>query len=273
MSTEETKNTTTAEPVDERPAPEEPAKIRVEDIEKRFGRVTALDGVSLDIYENEIFALVGDNGAGKSTLMNILSGVYRATDGSIYFDGERVEFSNPSDARDVGIETVYQDLALMNDLDISANVFMGQFPTNGIGPIQFVDWDETRERTEEIIHNQLGRDIGLNTEVEFLSGGERQLVAIGRALAFDPEVIILDEPTSALSVDATRLVHETIRRLRNEGHTILIVSHSIEDVLELADRIGVLFRGRLVDVLEPEKTNLEMLTELMTTGRTSENSE
>jgi ABC-type sugar transport system ATPase subunit len=266
MSTKDTTDATTAETEQQ----ESIAKIHVDNIEKKFGRITALDGVSFDIYENEIFALVGDNGAGKSTLMNILSGVYQPTSGTITLSGEPVTFASPSDARSAGIETVYQDLALMNDLDIPTNLFMGQFPTRGIGPIQFVDWRETRRRTERIVHDRLGRDIGLNTEVEFLSGGERQLVAIGRSLAFEPDIIILDEPTSALSVDATDLVHETIRRLKREGHTVLIVSHSIEDVLELADRIGVLFQGRLVDVTSPANIGLEGLTNLIVRGQNEE---
>ena len=245
-------------------------KISVENVTKRFGRIIAVDDVSLDVYEGEIFALVGDNGAGKSTLMNVLSGVHAPTEGQVYVDGEPVNFSNPSDARDSGIETVYQDLALMNDLDIASNIFMGQFPTRGAGPFQFIDWDETFGRAEEIMTERLGRDLDVRTEVEFFSGGERQLVAIGRALAFDPEVIILDEPTSALSVDATRLVHDTIRRLRDSGHTIIIVSHSIESVLRLADRIGVLYQGQIVAMLEPHETDLERLNELMTTGQLSD---
>ncbi|WP_135304976.1 ATP-binding cassette domain-containing protein [Haloarcula amylovorans] len=241
-------------------------KIRVEDVTKQFGRIVALEDVSLAVEPGEIYALVGDNGAGKSTLMNVLSGVHEPTSGRIYKDGREVHFSNPSDARDNGIETVYQDLALMNDLDIATNIFMGQFPRKGFGPLQVIDWDDTYERTEQIMMDQLGRDLDIRTEVEFLSGGQRQLVAIGRALAFDPDVIILDEPTSALSVDATRLVQDTVDKLADEGITIIIVSHNIESVLEHADRIGVLFRGSLVGTLEPSETDLEELNELMTTG-------
>jgi ABC-type sugar transport system ATPase subunit len=242
-------------------------KIRVENIRKRFGRVVALDGVDLDIYGNEIFALVGDNGAGKSTLMNIVSGVFEPSDGWVYKDGERVEFTNPSDARDAGIETVYQDLALMGDLDIATNIFMGQFPTAGIGPARFIDWEETYERTREIVHERLGREeMNPQSEVQFLSGGQRQLVAVARTLAFDPDVIILDEPTSALSVDATRLVHDTIEFLQDQGITVIIVSHSIEDVLQISDRIGILYQGQLVDITTPEEATLETLTTLMTTG-------
>ncbi|MFA9518373.1 ATP-binding cassette domain-containing protein [Halopenitus sp. H-Gu1] len=242
-------------------------KIRAENIVKQFGRITALDDVTIDIESEEIFALIGDNGAGKSTLMNVLSGVHSPTSGQIYVDGEEVHFSNPSDAREKGIETVYQDLALMDDLDIATNIFMGQFPKKGVGPLKYIDWEETFERSEEIMMETLDRDVDINTEVEFLSGGQRQLVAIGRALAFDPDVIILDEPTSALSVDATRLVQDTIEQLsREQGITIIIVSHNIESVLELADRIGVLYQGQLVDILDPEETSLEPLNDLMTTG-------
>ena len=241
-------------------------KVRIENVSKRFGRILALDDVSIDVKENEIYALIGDNGAGKSTLMNIISGVHEPSSGELYIDGQPVSFANHSDAREAGIETVYQDLALMNDLDIASNVFMGSFPTERYGPLSVIDWDETYRRTEEIMHDTLGRDVNVRTEVEFFSGGQRQLVAVARSLAFDPEVIVLDEPTSALSIDATRLVHETIERLRDQGMTIIIVSHSIESVLELADRIGVLYQGRLVETLDPDRTDIMEITELMTTG-------
>ncbi|MFC6976634.1 ATP-binding cassette domain-containing protein [Halomicroarcula sp. GCM10025709] len=241
-------------------------KLHAENLTKQFGRIVAVEDVSLEIQPSEVFALVGDNGAGKSTLMNMLSGVHEPTKGQIYKDGQPVNFDNPSDARATGIETVYQDLALMDDLDIATNIFIGQFPRNGFGPFRIIDWDETYERAEEIMMDQLGRDVDIRTEVEFLSGGQRQLVAIGRALAFDPDVIILDEPTSALSVDATRLVQDTIDTLADQGITIVIVSHNIESVLKHADRIGVLFQGQLVDIKQPAETDLEELNELMTTG-------
>jgi ABC-type sugar transport system ATPase subunit len=244
-------------------------KLRTENITKQFGRIVAVEDVSLEIQPSEVFALVGDNGAGKSTLMNMLSGVHKPTKGQIYKDGQPVSFDNPSEARNNGIETVYQDLALMDDLDIATNIFMGQFPQTGFGPFRVIDWGETYERAEQIMMDQLGRDLDIKTEVEFLSGGQRQLVAIGRALAFDPDVIILDEPTSALSVDATRLVQNTIDTLADQGITIVIVSHNIESVLQHADRIGVLFQGALVDIKQPAETDIEELNELMTTGTLS----
>jgi ABC-type sugar transport system ATPase subunit len=266
MSVEDTPATDARHAEDSDAKPSESPKLRVEALTKQFGRIVAVEDVSLDIQPSEVFALVGDNGAGKSTLMNMLSGVHKPTKGEIYKDGRQVNFDNPSDARATGIETVYQDLALMDDLDIATNIFMGQFPRTGIGPLQFIDWDETYERAEQIMMEKLGRNLDIKTEVEFLSGGQRQLVAIGRALAFDPDVIVLDEPTSALSVDATRLVQDTIDALADQGITIVIVSHNIESVLKHADRIGVLFQGQLVAIKRPAETDLEELNELMTTG-------
>lgn len=242
-------------------------KAHVEHLGKRFGRVIALDDVTLSILENEIIAIVGDNGAGKSTLMHILSGVYGPTSGTIYYEGERVTFSSPEDAREYGIETVYQDLALMDDLDVATNIFMGQFPQRGFPPFRFVDWPETYRRAKDLLEGTLNRpDIDPRTEVEFLSGGQRQLVAVARALAFEPDLVILDEPTSALSVDATNLVHNTIRRLRDEGHTVIIVSHSLEEVFGLADRIAVLYHGELVEVAHSGDIDEEILTNLIATG-------
>lgn len=251
----------------EAPAP----PIRVENVDKHFARIVALNDVSFEIKENEVLAMVGDNGAGKSTLMNILCGVHKPTNGQLYVYGNRVQFNNPEDAREHGIETVYQDLALMDDLDVATNIYMDQFPTKGVGPLRFVDWTETYQRAEDLLQETLNRpDINAHTEVEFLSGGQRQLVAIARALAFDPQLVILDEPTSALSVEATELVHETVRRLKEEGITVVIVSHSLEEIFGLADRIAVLYQGSLVDVAQTDKVSQEDLKHMMSTGRRPE---
>ena len=247
-------------------ATDETTLATFERVSKQFGRVVGIEDVSLEIYENEILAIVGDNGAGKSTLMNILAGVYRPTSGTVTFDGERVAFTDPSDARQRGIEVVYQDLALMDDLDIATNVFMGKFPARlAVGPVTIIDWKRTYAEAGEIL-SFLGQDLDLKTEVEFLSGGQRQLVAVARALLFEPELILFDEPTSALSVAGTELVHDTIRQLKSEGHTQVIVSHSIEDVLDLADRIVVMYQGRVADVVAAEDATRELLTELITSG-------
>jgi ABC-type sugar transport system ATPase subunit len=242
--------------------------MRVENVDKSFGRVRALRNVSLSIEENEILAMVGDNGAGKSTLMNVLCGVHKPTSGQVYYDGEPVSFTNPEQARALGIETVYQHLALMDDLDIATNVFMGKFPKRGIGPLKFIDWSRTYVETRTLLEERLKRSMDPTTEVAYLSGGQRQLVAIARALAFDPEVIILDEPTSALSVDATELVHETVEHLHDQGHTIIIVSHSIDEVKGLADRVAVLYQGELADTVEePATVDDQVLKNLISTGQ------
>lgn len=238
-----------------------------EDVTKRFGRLVAIEDVSLAVHRGEILGIVGDNGAGKSTLMKVLAGVYPPTSGTVRLRGEPVSFADPSDARDVGIETVYQDLALMNDLDIAKNVFLGRFPTRfSLGPLDVIDWDRTYREAGDIME-RLGQQLDLHTEVEFLSGGQRQLVAVARALLFDPELLVFDEPTSALSVAGTELVHDTIRTLEAEGRTQIIVSHSVEDLVDLVDRIAVMYRGGIAAIVEPAAVDREILTEIMTTGR------
>ena len=237
--------------------------VRFEEISKRFGRLIALENVSLSIYENEILAVVGDNGAGKSTLMNILSGVHEPTSGRLYLRDQEVQFSNPSDARANGIETVYQDLALMDDLDIATNIFIGGFPKRfEVGPISLIDWAETHEQADEILEF-LNQDMNTSGEVEFLSGGQRQLVAIARALTFEPDLFIFDEPTSALSVPGTELVYDTMRDLKKEGHTQLIVSHNIRDTMNIADRIAVMYQGTIVDIIDPDEAKREEIEQLL----------
>lgn len=244
----------------------ESPKIRVENLAKHFGRVVAAEDVSFTVHEGEIFALVGDNGAGKSTVMNVISGVHRPTAGQLYYEETPVDFSNPSDARERGIETVYQDLELMDDLDVATNIFMHRFPTRfSLGPFDLIDWPETYERANRVL-DDLGQEIDPESEVAFLSGGQRQLVAIARAITFDPDVLILDEPTSALSFAGSELVHETMRRLKDEGRTQLIISHDIGEVLRLADRVGVMYNGSLVDVVDPDETSRDVMESMIKTG-------
>jgi ABC-type sugar transport system ATPase subunit len=245
-------------------------KMRLENIGKQFGRIIALEDVSFSVYDTEILAIVGGNGAGKSTLMNIISGVYKSTQGTIFYDDEPVEFSNPDEARNRGIETVYQDLALMNDLDVATNIFIDRFPEKGIWPFIYIDREEMYNRSGQLMKEDLDQDINPRTEVDFLSGGQRQLVAIARSLAFEPEVIILDEPTSALSIDATHLVQDTIRQLRENDITVIIVSHSLDEILGIADRIAVLYQGELVEVTDRNEINEDTLANLISTGRRSD---
>lgn len=241
-------------------------KIRFENVSKHFGRVVAVDDVSLEVYDNEILGLVGDNGAGKTTLMHVIAGVHQPTAGQLYIDDTPVTFTSPSDSRARGIETVYQDLALMDDLDIATNMYMGKFPKRlSLGPLSLIDWPETYAQTEEML-SFFDQDLDPTTEVAFLSGGQRQLIAISRAITFDPEILVLDEPTSALSIAGTDLVHDTMERLREEGHTQIVVSHSLEDIYRLADRIAIMYQGQLVDVVDPETTDRSTVTELIKSG-------
>lgn len=252
--------------MDDRKSSDNEPMIRLENITKRFGRVIAIEDISMTVHSNEILAIVGDNGAGKSTLMNILTGVHDPTEGNIWYEGESVSFDSPSEARRHGIETVYQDLALMNDLSVATNMFMGKFPAHvQVGPLDIIDWNETHTRTEEML-SFLNQDFSPQTEVELLSGGQRQLVAIGRALSFDPELIILDEPTSALSIAGTELVYDNIRRLKEEGHTQIIVSHKIRDAFTLADRIAAIYQGKLVATVRTDETTEDEVVNMITTG-------
>lgn len=223
--------------------------LRATGIQKRYGHVQALQGADLDVNAGEIHALLGDNGAGKSTLVKILSGVVRADEGTVELGGAPVHLSVPSDARDAGIETVYQDLALAPTLDPGENVFLGrEVPSRGLlGKIGFIDRREMRRRTEEQLAT-LGITLGSpSAPVGALSGGQRQAVAIARAAVWGRRILILDEPTAALGPQQTDVVLALMRRVRDEqGLTILWVSHNLPQVLEVADHITVLRLGQRV---------------------------
>ena len=216
-------------------------------ISKSFGAVRALRGVDLTLHHNEVLGLVGDNAAGKSTLMKVLSGAYHPDHGEILINGEVVSFSNPMDARRLGIEMVYQDYALANNLDVSANVFMGREVTNlSLGPFSVMDYHQMEQETRSLLQ-RLKIDIAsVRQKVERLSGGQRQAVAIARATAFDANVIIMDEPTAALSVAAIDKVLELVRELKAQGSSIIVISHRLEDIYQVSDRMIVLRQGRKV---------------------------
>jgi ABC-type sugar transport system ATPase subunit len=221
--------------------------VEMRDIKKHFAAVQALRGVDLALHHNEVLGLVGDNAAGKSTLMKVLSGAYVPDGGEIFIDGRAVHFASPMDARRMGIEMVYQDYALANNLDVSANVFMGhevvQFK---LGPIGVMDYAYMERETKSLL-NRLKIDIpSVRQKVERLSGGQRQAVAIARATAFDAKVIIMDEPTAALSVAAIDKVIELIRQLKAQGSSIIVISHRLEDIYQVSDRMVVLRHGRKV---------------------------
>lgn len=221
--------------------------VEMRNIEKHFGAVQALRGVDLTLHHNEVLGLVGDNAAGKSTLMKVLSGAYIPDGGEILIEGERVHFSNPMDARRQGIEMVYQDYALANNLDVVANVFMGREVVRiSLGPVGVMDFRYMEQETRSLL-DRLKIDLpSVRQKVERLSGGQRQAVAIARATAFDAKVIIMDEPTAALSVAAIDKVLELVRELKAQGSSIIIISHRLEDIYQVSDRMIVLRQGRKV---------------------------
>ena len=229
------------------PTTENRPVVEMRNIKKSFGAVQALRGVDLTLRYNEVLGLIGDNAAGKSTLMKVLSGAYIPDEGEIFIDGEKAHVSNPMDARRLGIEMVYQDYALANNLDVAANVFLGREAIRlKLGPIGVMDYRQMEQETKSLI-SRLKIDIpSVRQKVERLSGGQRQAVAIARATAFDAKVIIMDEPTAALSVAAIDKVLELIRELKAQGASIIIISHRLEDIYRVSDRMIVLRLGRKV---------------------------
>jgi simple sugar transport system ATP-binding protein len=221
--------------------------VEMKNIVKHFGAVQALKGVSLALRHNEVLGLLGDNAAGKSTLMKVLSGAYIPDEGEIVIDGQKAHFSNPMDARRQGIEMVYQDYALADNLDVAANVFMGREVVRyKIGPIGVMDHHYMEEEAKNLLDRLRIEISSVQLKVERLSGGQRQSVAIARSTAFDAKVIIMDEPTAALSVAAIDKVLDLIRELKAQGASIIIISHRLEDVYAVSDRMIVLRQGRKV---------------------------
>jgi ABC-type sugar transport system ATPase subunit len=226
---------------------EETPTVEMRNIKKHFGAVQALRGVDLSLGHHEVLGLVGDNAAGKSTLMKVLSGAYIPDDGEILIEGQQAHFTNPEEARRLGIEMVYQDFALANNLDVAANVFLGREAVRWkVGPIRVMNRRLMEEQAKNLI-DRLKIDIdSVRYKVENLSGGQRQAVAIGRATAFDAKIIIMDEPTAALSVAAISKVLDLIKTLKAQGGSVIIVSHRLEDIYEVGDRVMVLRHGRKV---------------------------
>jgi simple sugar transport system ATP-binding protein len=236
------------------------------DIVKTFGKVEALRGASFTVYPNEVVALVGDNGAGKSTLVKTLVGVHPPDSGEVLFDGKPVHLSTPSDARALGIETVYQDLALASEIDPAANMFLGReiLRSGVLGKFGFLDKAEMRKRSGEAF-KQLGVRIqDLNAPVANMSGGQRQGIAITRAVKWADKVVFMDEPTAALGVVQTRNVLDQIKRVREQGKSVVLISHNMPEVFEVADRIEVLRLGTRVARLKPSDVSMEDVVAAMT---------
>jgi ABC-type sugar transport system ATPase subunit len=233
------------------------------DVAKSFGPVEALRDVSFELMPNEIIGLAGDNGAGKSTLMKIIAGATRPTAGVVSFNGRTIEHFNPASAREHGIEMVYQDLALCENLDARENIFLGREPRRSIWGLRMVAGERMTHSTETLLERL---EIGIGSVFEpvaNLSGGQRQAVAVCRALAFKPELILMDEPTAALSVNAVAPLLRLIRRLPAEGAAVMLVSHRLSDLMTVTDRIYVLRDGRVVANLVTAETNEEELLRLM----------
>jgi D-xylose transport system ATP-binding protein len=220
--------------------------LRLKGVSKRFGAVQALTDAALEIMPGEVVALVGDNGAGKSTLVKVISGVGPANDGTIEWEGERVSIDRPQDAQRLGIATVYQDLALADNLDVVGNLFLGQ-EERRLGVLDDIDMER---QARELLQTLSVKIPSVRTQVASLSGGQRQSVAIARSLLGEPKVVMLDEPTAALGVAQTAEVLSLIRRLKERGYGLLLISHNLADIFEVADRIVVLRLGRNAGVFD-----------------------
>jgi D-xylose transport system ATP-binding protein len=240
--------------------------LRAEGIAKRFGNVRALAGVSLSIYPGEIVALVGDNGAGKSCFVSILSGVRRPDSGHLYIDGEPVTLSTPAVAHRYGIVTVFQDLALVNERDVAANIFLGRELTRFGGLV--VDRAQMLRDAQAIIRRlQVGLP-DVRTPVKSLSGGQRQAVAVARAIVRGKaRMVIMDEPTAALGVRESGKVNDLIRALKGEGRTVLLISHNVEHVFNLADRVAVFRLGHCIADLKISDTTHDEVVGLIVRGK------
>jgi len=237
--------------------------LEMKGICKYFGGVHALEDVDFELYPNEILALVGDNGAGKSTLIKIISGVYTSDRGEIYLEGKKVEIQSPSDARTFGIETVYQELALVETRDVAANFFLGREPTKGRLGI-FVDKKKIAEVTVDTLKKLSITLPSLRTAVRYLSGGQRQALAVGRAVAWGRKIIIMDEPTAALGVEESRKVLGLARQLKEHGASVIIISHNLRHVFSVAERIIVLRGGRRVGSKLKSETTADEIVKLIT---------
>ena len=242
--------------------------LQVEDLRKQYGATTALRDVSLELREKEVLALLGDNGAGKSTLIKILAGVERADGGTVRVDGDEVRIGSPAHARELGIETVFQDLALFDNTGPVGNFFAGRERTRArwLGPFAWVDDGAMRRETQELIERLQVKLPDPKAEIGLLSGGQRQAVACARAIAFGKRIVILDEPTSALGARESANVLQLIRDASEQGISVILISHNMEHVMEVADRAVVLRQGRYVGEEKPSKETHEKLVGMIVGG-------
>ncbi len=239
--------------------------LKASGLTKRFGGLTAVDNVSVDVNIGEVVGLVGDNGAGKSTLIKMVSGVYQPDDGEIVFDDKKVTFNGPREARDLGIETIYQDLALAENLDVSSNIFLGREIKNRYfgGVINTLNRTRMREESSKVLDRLDIHIPSLAQQIRNLSGGQRQTVAVARTIYWNAKLVIMDEPTAALGVSEQRKVLTLVRTLCEQGVPVIIISHNMQDVFAVADRIVVLRRGKKVGELLAAKATPDEVVSLM----------
>jgi len=245
---------------------EDGSLLSLRGVSKRFGAVQALDGVDLDVRAGEVVGLVGDNGAGKSTLVKTIAGIYSPDAGEFSFDGRPVTIGSPNDAVALGIATVYQDLALCDNLDVVANLFLGREEESGGAGVVTRALDEVRmeHRSQELLQNLAVTIPSLRSEVGTLSGGQRQQVAVARSLLGEPKLVLLDEPTAALGVAQTAQVLSLIKRLRDRGLGVVVISHNLADVFEVTDRIVVLRLGRQAAIFDTASSTREQVVAAIT---------
>jgi D-xylose transport system ATP-binding protein len=241
-----------------------PPLVEMHDIRVSFGGVHAVNGVSIDLRAGEVMGLVGGNGAGKSTLTKVLSGAQPPDSGEIRIAGQPASIHNPRDARAYGIETIYQTLALADNLDAPANVFLGRELVSRVGSLD----DSAMESATRTLMKRLNpRFRNFKAAVASLSGGQRQSVAIARAIHFEAKVLIMDEPTAALGPAETAQVRDLVRQLKSEGIAILLISHDIHDVYDLSDRISVMYQGRLVDTVNRDDVTTDQVVAMIILGK------
>ena len=242
--------------------------LDVKSVSKRFGGVQALDDVSIHLNEGEVLALAGDNGAGKSTLIKVISGVYHPDDGDIIFNNKSIQLDNPKFAREKGIETIYQDLALADNLNVGANIFLGREPMTTKFGVPVINRELMLSESKKVLKN-LEINIpesSLEAPVGKLSGGQRQAVAIGRALYWNAKLLIMDEPTAALGVPEQRNVMDLIKKLKEQKVSIIFISHNLTDIFQASDRIVVLRRGIKAGERIISETNSDEIVKLMVQG-------
>jgi ABC-type sugar transport system ATPase subunit len=238
--------------------------LTVRGVQKSFGRVHALRSATLNLPRGEVTAIIGDNGAGKSTLVRCIVGVHPPDAGDVTLDGETVHFTSPEQARSAGIETVFQDLALVEDLTVAQNLFLGRELTRGVGPLRLLDRGRMREQALGMVSKLAINVPQVTSRVRRLSGGQRQAVSLARAAGFSSKLVVLDEPTAALGVQETARVEELVLSLKEGGVTILIISHNFEQVLRIADNVVVMRAGRTVARRRAKETDGQELVGLVT---------